>query len=176
MKTISLIRHGEVEKSYRHRYNGWNNIGLSPRGIDQVRKTAEEIGSIPVLYSSDLLRCRQTIQFFTCKETVISESLREKSWGKHEGMSFDEIEASGIAYTDFPTFIKSLDGETPEIFKERVISYWQSIRTVIPHGAAILTHGGVIHQILAEEGGISLEESYHQNMVPYGTVVELTIL
>ncbi len=176
MKTISLIRHGEVEKDFRHRYNGWNNIGLSPRGIEQLRKTAEKIGSIPVLYSSDLLRCRQAIQFFTCNETVISESLREKSWGKHEGMSFDEIEASGIAYTDFQTFIRSLDGETPEIFKERVINYWQSIRTIIPDKSAILTHGGVIHQILAEEAGISLEESYHQYRVPYGTVIELTIL
>ncbi len=176
MKKIYLIRHGEVEEQWQGRYNGWNNIGLSPKGEEQILQLAKDLGELPLLYSSDLRRCSGSVEKFSATKVIISGELREKSWGKHEGMSFEEIEKSGIRYVDFPSYIRLLDGETPEEFEERVISFWKSIRESIPHGAAVLCHGGVIHQILAFESDISLEESYMRTRVEYAGSVPVEII
>ncbi len=162
-----------MEQAFQHRYNGWNAITLSPNGFDQIRSAAEKIGHSPLLYCSDIRRCRETAHLFTADKTVFSELIREKSWGKHEGMSFDEIEKSGIQYTTFDQFIRELDGETPEQFSKRVLSFWSDVKENLPHNTTILTHGGVIYTILAEENGISLEESYCTFKVPYGSITTI---
>jgi len=175
VKRIHLVRHGEVEEAFQHRYNGWNDITLSPRGFDQIRSAAKQIGTTPLLYCSDIRRCKETASFFSAHKTLFSELIREKSWGKHEGMSFDEIEQSGISYTTFDQFIRELDGETPEQFSQRVLLFWSDTRETIPHNGTVLTHGGVIYTILAKENGISLEESYCRFKVPYGSVTEIDV-
>lgn len=175
MKTIYLIRHGEVHTEWRHRYNGWNNIGLSSEGKKQIQRIADDLGDIPMLYSSDLRRCSDFVGLFSAEKVLVTKELREKSWGKHEGMSFEEIEKSGIHYRDFTSYIASLDGETPEEFKQRITAFWRSIRDTLPDRTAILSHGGVVHQILACEAGITLEESYMRTHVEYGSITPLSI-
>ncbi len=175
VKSVRFVRHGEVEEAFQHRYNGWNDITLSPKGFEQIRSVAKQISHSPLLYCSDIRRCKETASFFKAEKTVFSELIREKSWGKHEGMSFEEIEASGIAYHTFDQFIRELDGETPEQFSERVLHFWSEVKDTIPHNTTILTHGGVIYTILARENEISLEESYCRFKVPYGSITTIEL-
>lgn len=175
MRTVYFVRHGEVEKQFQNCYNGWNDIGLSEHGVKQIENAAKQFGEIPLLISSDLKRCACSIELFSYNELEISSAIREKSWGKHEGMSFQEIEQSGIQYHSFEQFISDLDGESSSEFERRVLQFWNEKRDYLPHGTVILSHGGVIRQILAFEHNCSLEESYMKFNVPYGSVTSFEI-
>ncbi len=167
-KQITLVRHGEVEEKYQHKYNGWIDIGLSSKGKKQIQKVAKDLGKIDHLYSSDLRRCRESLPFFDAEKITVSKQLREKWWGVYEGKSFDEIIASGIEYHTFPQFIDDLGGESIDNFQKRVITIWQRIKKCTDNRVVLLVHGGVIHQIIAFEKQITLQESYTNYTIRYG--------
>ena len=164
MIEITFVRHSEVEEGYIGKYNGHIDIGLSKKGLEDARELAKRIesNSYDIIYTSDLKRVKQTLQLLHRREKVIiSSDLREKSWGKHEGMSFEEIEKSGIKYTTFLEWIDALDGEDMLSYRQRVLDYFYT--TILRSDAKkilIVTHAGVIRTIVASCKGIALEESF----------------
>src|SRR3989344_845302 len=62
MPTVYLIRHGQDRDNARHILNGHRNQPLTALGKRQVRQTAQKLKTkkISVIYTSPLLRCRQT--------------------------------------------------------------------------------------------------------------------
>jgi len=173
---ITLVRHGEVLKKYRGKYNGHNDIALSLHGKEQAKELAKKLQdrSFDAIYSSDLLRAKQTLEAFEYKiAPIYSTQLREKSWGKHEGKSFQEIEAEGIKYKNFQQWINALDGEDIALFKKRIKDYFNKIIT--KNNAShilVITHSGVIKTLLSLHKNCSLEEAFSINL-PYGSFIEL---
>jgi alpha-ribazole phosphatase/probable phosphoglycerate mutase len=176
MIEITFVRHCEVEEAYKGKYNGHIDIGLSKKGFEDACDLAKKIenNSYDIIYSSDLKRVKETLQLLQRTERVVeSSNLREKSWGKHEGMSFEEIVASGIKYTTFLEWIEALDGERVESYTKRVLTYfYKTILQSDVKRVLIVTHAGVIRTIVASCKGFNLEESFSISL-NYGDVIKL---
>ena len=128
--TLTLIRHAQVQKKYQGRYNGHIDISLSPEGRDSAKALAKELQTqgFDKVYCSDLKRARETLEAFHLElPTIFSKEIREKSWGIHEGKSFQEIEEMGIKYKNFEQWIADLDGENSEVYKMGIKNYFYNV-------------------------------------------------
>ena len=169
---ITLVRHGEVETPYRGKYNGHNDIGLSLIGKEEALLLAKKFTckQFNLVYCSDLRRAKETIApFMQAKDTIFTEKLREKSWGKHEGMSFDEITAQGIVYENFSQWIEALDGEPYKKYVQRVEQFFfEELITQKAENVLVVSHAGVIRTLMAIAQNISLEKAFAISL-PYGS-------
>jgi len=172
---IILIRHGEVEEAYHKCYNGHIDIALSQKGKAEAKCLAEVFkeSEFDRVYCSDLKRSRETLKPFRQeKQAIYTELLREKSWGKHEGISFDAIIKEGeIKYENFLQWINALDGEDYNFYIQRVRKFFldfllqENLET-----ALVVTHAGVIRSLIAIINNLSLEEAFCID-VPYGSYI-----
>ena len=172
---ITLVRHTEVEEKYHKKYNGHIDIGLSKRGQTQ----SQELGryfydkEFDLVYCSDLKRAKDTLAAFRqVKDAVYTQKLREKSWGTHEGLSFDEIIAQNeIAYENFEQWINALDGEPYEEYIERIKAFFfEFLPTQNAENILIVTHAGVIRVLMALVQKLSLEDAFCID-IPYSAYV-----
>jgi len=162
---IYLLRHAEVIEEYQGKYNGHIDIPLSQNGEKQAKKLAKELKHIKFdkIYCSDLLRAKETLKAFNYTNKVIySKKLREKSWGKHEGKSFEEITSQGLTYINFEQWLNALDGEDILSYKKKVSEYF--LKTVFNNSQnsniLIITHAGLIKTLISIIKNISFEESF----------------
>jgi len=154
MTKLLLVRHAETEWNDSARFQGQTDIPLNERGLAQAAQVARRLQREPLaaIYSSDLSRALDTARVIAREhklEVIVSEQLREASFGSWEGMTFDEVrlrfpeEAKGWILD--PVMIRPADGETREAILSRVMGALHRIaedygdRTV-----AIVTHGGPI--------------------------------
>lgn len=166
---VTLLRHGEVDERYKNCYNGHNDICLSKKGEIQAREVAKELDTLEfdAVFCSDLRRARETLQHsLHAKDAIFSDRLREKSWGIHEGLSFDEIIAQGkIEYKDFLQWIEALDGEPHEEYKKRVKEFFfEFLPSLEKENILLVTHAGVIRVLLCIINNITLEEAFGINV------------
>ncbi len=172
---ITLIRHAEVERAYHQKYNGHIDIHLSEKGREDAKKIAKcfEHEQFDLVFCSDLKRAKETLEpFVQAKDAIYTEVLREKSWGRHEGMSFDAIMAEGaFKYENFMQWINALDGEAYEAYMQRVENFF--LHELPSHNAQkvlVVTHAGVIRVLMAIVEKISLEDAFCREL-PYGEAV-----
>lgn len=170
---ITLIRHAEVVKEYQGKYNGHIDIPISSRAKEELKELAKKLdGEIyDEVFCSDLLRARQTLDGLNLKnKAIFTNKLREKSWGIHEGMSFKEIEETGIKYENFDKWIADLDGESVDEFKARIYDFFKKITINNNYtNILVITHSGVIKVLENIINKISLEKSFSLS-VPYLSV------
>lgn len=93
---IYIVRHGETEGNIKKIFGLVPRMGLTKRGIRQVRQISEKLSYIPfeIIVSSDLLRAKQTAEIFAKKgrlPVVTSKDLRERSFGRLNGKTGQEI-------------------------------------------------------------------------------------
>jgi len=169
---ITFARHGEVETPYIGCYNGHNSIGLSAKGRYEASYLADALSSknFDAVFSSDLPRARETLHHFRWLENVyFTPELREKSWGKHEGMRYEEIvEHDGLIYHDFQQWISLLDGEPYEDFRQRVKQFFFKTLAAKPYSCVlVVSHAGVIRMLYALVLDLTLQEAFSLSF-PYG--------
>ncbi len=161
---IYFVRHSAVIEPYQGKYNGHIDIELSTKG----KKDASELGKkllhvkFQKVFCSDLLRAKQTLQMMQIDAPVVyTKALREKSWGRHEGKSFEQITQEGIEYRNFLQWIEALDGEDLHTYMQRVQNYFhQEILTCKAENVLVVTHAGVIKSLITLEKRIDLEEGF----------------
>lgn len=95
---LFLLRHGEVEGHGEPRYNGQQDVDLTPRGRDHYRQLVERLQSRPIqaVYSSDLSRCFEGAEMLAAAhglEPVPVPELRELHAGEWEGRPWSELQA-----------------------------------------------------------------------------------
>ncbi|WP_304545091.1 histidine phosphatase family protein [Sulfurimonas microaerophilic] len=176
---LVLVRHSEVLEEYQGKYNGHIDIPLSKKGLEDAKALGRQLQhyNFDAVYCSDLTRAKETLaQFALPLKPLYTKELREKSWGKHEGMSFEEIEASGIKYTTFSEWVEQLDGERVTEFTDRIENFFLSylkeqkdLKTVL-----IVTHSGVIKTLLQIINAQTLEESFSKP-IRYSSVTEILL-
>lgn len=173
---LTLVRHAEVIEEYQGRYNGHLDIALSVNGKLQAKEVAKKLEDVEFdkVYCSDLIRCRQTLSAFNLQtEIIYTDRLREKSWGIHEGKSFEEIVAQGIKYENFEQWINALDGENTQEYIDKLKEYFNE--TIFKEDAKnilIVTHSGVIKTLLHLTENILLEEAFGTPL-PYSSYITL---
>jgi len=169
---ITLIRHGEVEEKYQGCYNGHIDVALSKKGHSQAKELAQKFKDekYDAVFCSDLKRARQTLSYFPhAKDAIYTDKLREKSWGKHEGLSFDEIIAQNeIKYENFLQWIEALDGEDYQSYINRIKDFFNTIQQQNKQNILIITHSGVIKTLIFIKEKITIQESFSTKL-PYAS-------
>ncbi len=176
---ITLVRHAQVAKEYQGKYNGLIDISLSKEGVNEAKKLGKTLQKrgFDKVYCSDLKRAQETLAAFELNlPTIYSKEICEKSWGKHEGKSFAEIEAMGLQYENFEQWVEALDGERYEEYKERIKNYFYStIKNDDAKNILVVTHAGVIKTLLSIVEGISLEEAFSIEL-PYASEIKVHLI
>lgn len=176
---VTLVRHCEVEERYKNCYNGHNDIGLSKNGKLQAKELAKKLDILEfdAVFCSDLRRAKESIKHSVhAKDAIFTERLREKSWGKHEGLSFDDIIAQGeIEYVNFLQWIEALDGEPHEEYVKNIKEFFFGfLQSIEKENILVVTHAGVIRVLLSIIKNIPLEEAFGTK-IENGSLTEIEL-
>lgn len=152
---ICLVRHGETAWNAEKRIQGQTDIALDQTGLAQAAAAARWLSRQPVaaLYSSDLLRAKQTAACIADALNLplsLLPAVRERRYGVFEGMTYDEAR---IRYPeDYHAFeVRDPDyafpggGESLKQLHVRVTGQLQ--RLAADHAGQLVllvTHGGVL--------------------------------
>lgn len=148
-ETIFLVRHGEAESNVGKYFGGQVNDSLTPLGRRQAvvlrkRLLHEKIGRV---FCSDLLRARQTMEALDLGCPVeFSKALREKSYGKLEGVRWGEDEDK---FDHFHTdaYARAPGGENSAEVQSRAVQFFntrvfaareEKVLVVSHHGPIVL--------------------------------------
>ena len=161
---VYLMRHGEVANSGEKRYNGHIDVDITDRGVDQMHRLAGLLEGKPIsaVYSSDLIRSVKGAKIISDRLGLTPtpiRTLRERSVGKWEGLTAEEIkERYPDDYTAWRADLLNFrppEGECLLDVRDRIIPEYR--RIVSSHAGAeiaMLLHGGVNRVILAEVLGL----------------------
>lgn len=154
---IHLIRHGATDANYDGRYIGCKtDLPLAPEGLNELRMLKDDIDypEIERLYSSPMLRCRQTgAVLYPDFEPVTVEELKEYDFGLFENKTAAELESN-------PNFIPWTSGrlsappggeDNSEFIKRICIGFNKIVLDMIEGGlteSAVIMHGGAIMMLL----------------------------
>ena len=159
MKTlkIHLIRHGATDANYMGQYIGCRtDLPLSPEGLNELRLLKDDIEypEIERLYSSPMLRCRQTGAVLYPELDIIPvDDLREYDFGSFEGKTAAELEGN-------PDFLPWTSGrlsappggeDNSEFIKRLCVAFNRIVIDMANDGiaeAGIIMHGGAIMMLL----------------------------
>ena len=160
MKTykIHLIRHGLTQGNIDGTYLGHRDLPVCPQGIQSLNQMKNDLvyPEVPALFSSPLLRCKQTSSIiYPDMDPIIINDLIEYNFGEFEGKSVDELKDN----EEFAAWLSgSLDaappfGESNGEFGQRVgAAFDKIVEGLLKTGitdAAVITHGGVIMAIMS---------------------------
>lgn len=183
--TIYLVRHGKDDETVR---GGWSKHGLTPVGVEQVNKLANEMVAanmnIDYIYSGDLQRTKETAEILSRYMNCSIEyhiGLREANNGDLAGMKHESANEkypgvywSSLAYDEcFP------NGESPEMFYNRVKTVWLELKNKISERSSksplIVTHQGVIEVILCIENNIAFSNKIKHFSVPNAQLIPIEV-
>ena len=154
MKTlkIHLIRHGLTDGNLKQQYIGKTDLPLSAIGVTELNHLKEEndFPKVEKVYSSPMLRCRQTANIlYPFKDVCIIDNMREIDFGEFEGKTANELEANP-SYMDWAAgrISAAPGGEDNTDFAKRLtVGLNEIVRDMmanqIEHSAVIM-HGGAI--------------------------------
>ncbi len=149
---ITLLRHGLTEANERKEYLGWTDSPLSERGRMEISQLkAVFFQEYEMVLSSDLKRCMDTAKLlFPTVSIQANPAFREMNWGNWEGKTYEQLkeEADYQKWLDNPMKASVPDGEGYPVFSERVELGWRQLLSEEFNNIAIVTHGGVIRELL----------------------------
>ena len=155
---LLLVRHGETAYNAVGRYQGHVQIELNALGQQQATRVCQRLAqrSIQAIYSSDLVRCLQTIQPLIAAvglPLTLDQRLREIDVGLWEHLTIPEIRASYpgnyAAYKQNPGATVHVGGESYMQLQHRAVAAIQDIigRHAPTDTVVICAHGGTIRAI-----------------------------
>jgi len=166
MRTVLLIRHGEIAGDAGHRFIGQVDLPMSEDGEAEIRVLAHRLDrmALNAIYCSDLKRSRRTAELLAEGRAVpvcVQPELREIGLGAWEGLSrHDVAEQEPEEYErrgrDIENF-RPPGGESFGDLATRVVKFWQNLTAENPKGTiAIAAHAGVNRVILCHVLGMPL--------------------
>lgn len=159
MATFFLVRHGETDWNKQFRYQGSSDQPLNTTGEAQAKSLQPvlEQTTFTAIYSSPMLRVRQTAELALSAAQAAAiqhdERLREVGFGKFEGLTQAEIEATYP--TEFATWwadrnTNPHDGDLQAAVIARVQAFWDQTRSHYMRDDKVLifAHGGILGILL----------------------------
>jgi alpha-ribazole phosphatase len=174
---IDLLRHGECEGG--HIFRGHNDVCLSARGLEQMRRSIAAAGPWSRIISSPLQRCRVFADELTNAPLQFDERLQEVGFGIWEGRPVEEVWRTDTevitAWSRDPTSVTPTQGEPLVDVAERVDACFRQL-TLEHRGQRLLlvTHGGVIRVLLSQLMGMPLSCAGRIH-VPYAALSTVVI-
>ena len=161
MTEILFIRHGETDYNKKNLYYGHLNPGLNETGINQLKNTKKKLEEmnekIDIVFSSNLKRCRQSLELLELDENIkkyFSEELRELNFGDIEGKSYDKIRKEFPYYIDEMKnnwkYFRTKGGESLDDLQKRIIKKIDEIKEKYQNKKIlIVAHAGVIQTAIS---------------------------
>jgi broad specificity phosphatase PhoE len=186
MTEFWLIRHGQTDWNLSGRWQGQSPDApaLNETGRAQALAILNQLPcadfgtGFATIYSSDLLRARQTAELIAAPlnlTVVLDPRLREMNLGAWEGMIGDDIKAQYPHEIEErkqnPFDAYAPQGESPREVAERVIAAVNEIAGKHPNDSVlIVSHGVALAVMICHAQGIPLNEVYEyipENAKPY---------
>lgn len=158
---LILLRHGAAPGNLLHQYIGRTDQPLAPEGAEIARRRSGTLRTPDLLFSSPLLRCRETAALVwpDCPVEVMA-GLRETDFGEFEEKTWAELK-------DNPAYVAWIDGtgecpggEARAVAAARMLAAGEAcLKTALTRQAdccAIVTHGGVIMELMRAHCGGNL--------------------
>lgn len=153
---IRLLRHAATAATRLGRYQGVTDEPLDAEGAEDACRRAGALEPVEALWSSPLLRCRQTAALLYPDRTpTLLDGLRELDFGHWEGHTWDEVGDPAVYdlwLAEDPS-ARFPGGETLGAFRRRTDAALNEIAEQCrKHGiktAAVVTHGGVLMALLS---------------------------
>lgn len=168
MTTLHLVRHGQSLWNAEIRIQGSSDPALSTLGIEQAKQVGATLPSFDRVYSSDLLRTRQTTEHILGGDIVrvdFRASLREIHLGPWEGMlltdATEQYPAEADQFRNRPSEFSLTGAESFHELQARAIN---AINDIVEecNGADInvlvVSHGAFLKSALIEYDDRSLNE------------------
>ncbi|MEG3766490.1 histidine phosphatase family protein [Alteromonas sp. 14N.309.X.WAT.G.H12] len=180
-RIIDLLRHGSVQG--KPALYGRTDVPLSPTGHSQMLSHLAALRTVDKIISSPLTRClsgAQAISQQVSAPITTLSSLQECDFGDVDGVPFDALRSQWPkleAFWQQPAKATLPQAETLNAFHHRVLSGWQQMLKHDARHLLVVSHGGVIRQILAHLLGINWTQPalYQQLAIGYASLTRITI-
>ena len=167
MRRLLLARHGQSVSNAIRRFQGAQDVALSPLGMRQAEALGQAVSRrmIAHVYVSPFERARHTAEIALAGlglPLTVVDDLRELSLGEWEGCTVEEIRTRpGDPYARWvrdPVQCPPPGGEPLADVQARVLRAVERITAAHPNGddVLIVSHGGVISALLAHCFGLPL--------------------
>jgi alpha-ribazole phosphatase len=166
-RRLLLVRHGAIGDSYPPLYVGSTDLPLTKEGRQEAEALARMLpGREPIrCLSSPLRRAAQTADAIASAaglQVEIDPDLREIDFGRWEGKTFEEINASDPEEVDCwvtsPGRFSFPEGESVKDFLNRVRRATDRITADPADVVLAVTHGGVIRAMICYLLGLAPEK------------------
>lgn len=155
---VYVIRHGESKTNYEKKWTGWLDVNLTEKGMNDAKKAGEFLASVSFdkIYSSDLLRARQTAEnaIVGCRYET-SELLREINVGSLAGKPLSVVTAEKRKELGTKRYIE-YGGESQKEFLNRVTSFMRELEDKNYENVAVFSHAGWLRQMLDNVIGVNI--------------------
>lgn len=165
---LIFVRHAEAEGNKIRHFHGWTDSAITEKGHQQAERVAERLRDIhiDVIYSSSLLRTRQTAGYIAAAkgmEVITTENLREINGGDWEDIPWAELEQRWPEeYSTWeydPHKHRMPNGESMEEFQQRLVNeVMYIIQQNEGKNICIVTHGTAIRALICHFRACTLEE------------------
>ena len=154
------VRHGITAWNLERRYQGQRDIPLlfpdAEAGLLALREALTE-ERFDAVYSSDLNRCQQTLEWSQAARpgvpVYLEPRLRELDFGEYEGKVYDELKdlPHYRAWIDSAGELQIPGGESSGQLRERLDTWLNDVATHAREQryqkVLVVTHGGVIREL-----------------------------
>jgi probable phosphoglycerate mutase len=167
MTTIILVRHGENDWVKKNRLAGWiEGIHLNENGRTQAVSAAERLSQLPIkaIYSSPVLRCRETAEFIaTAQNLPVTEleTVGEVRYGAWEGKKIKKLAKKKAWFTVqfFPSRMKFPEGDSLREVQSRGVNALEALATAHDNSdtVVVVSHADLIKLVLAHYLGVHID-------------------
>jgi len=175
MSILSLVRHGQSEWNEKNLFTGWQNPGLTQKGLEEAKAAGKILSNLNIeydyFYTSILDRAILTgeiiIESLGIKifELIQSENLNERDYGDLTGLNKDDArkrwgdEQVHIWRRSYD--IQPPNGESLKDTADRVIPYYN--REILPKllnkkNVLISAHGNSLRALIMSIENLSSED------------------
>ncbi|GJM42955.1 MAG: phosphoglycerate mutase [Ardenticatenaceae bacterium] len=164
MTTILLVRHGENDWVKKHRLAGWiEGIHLNGNGRQQAVAAAERLTLLPIkaIYSSPVLRCRETADFIAESQGLpvnLLETVGEVRYGEWEGKKISKLAKKKEWFTVqfFPSRMQFPGGDTLRGVQMRGVDALEALAKAHDDKdiIVVVSHADLIKLVLAHYLGV----------------------
>jgi alpha-ribazole phosphatase len=179
-RRLWLVRHGLTDWNVQQRFCGHSDISLTVRGQEQAQWIAEQLlkESISAIYTSDLMRARETAEIIAGQRTSavqIKESVawREMDFGEWEGLTYTQIVEQYKGHIKFftdPEHHSPPNGESLSHMQQRVKDALSAIvqndELLVAGDVVIVSHGGPLRILLCCILGMPLQRQWQLQLDP----------
>jgi alpha-ribazole phosphatase len=188
MRRLWLVRHGLTDWNSDLRYCGHSDIPLSEQGRVQASWLAKqlEIETIAAIFTSDLVRARETAEIIANKRKQVVEirgstAWREIDFGDWEGLTYTQIAErfpDQLGFFTDPEHYAPPNGESMAHVQQRVKDALAAIvrNDASPVGdVVIVSHGGPLRMLLCGVLGMPVQRQW-QLRIDNGSLSAIDLL